>query len=219
VDHESGWLNWQWCSTGGEQRGTLEDDLAIMWSPGRKSASLTGVTSEYHSFRDSLPDNLLSQGEIAYRRAVRFAHSMKGKEQTPEEVEWLARQIAAAMDHHMFAEVTSLLDRLRPQEYPWAVIAERYLPAQADAIVRDAATSTNATDEISTLSDQVEKFGIAGLSPAQLLLLVMVCLLAVGLPFAQVALPQGAQAVLADEEATIGLGLAITLAILQGGKK
>jgi hypothetical protein len=123
------------------------------------------------------------------------------------------------MDQHMFTEITSLLDRLRPQEYPWAVIARGYSSAESDAIVRDVATSANAADEISKLSDQVEKHGVAGLSPAQLLLLVMVCLLAVGLPFAQVALPQGAQAVLADEEATMGLGLAITLAILQARKK
>ena len=60
--------------------------------------------------------------------------------------------------------------------------------------------------------------GFLDLSVSQLLAVILVVLLAVGLPFAQVQLPPDVQSFLADEEATLGIGLAITLAIMQNRK-
>jgi hypothetical protein len=57
------------------------------------------------------------------------------------------------------------------------------------------------------------------LSAWQLLAVVLVVLLAVGLLFAQVKLPPEVQSLVGDEEATLGIGLAVTLAITQNRKK
>jgi len=48
---------------------------------------------------------------------------------------------------------------------------------------------------------------------------VLVVLLAVGIPFGQVKLPTEVQSLVADEEATLGIAIAITLAIIQSRKK
>jgi hypothetical protein len=51
------------------------------------------------------------------------------------------------------------------------------------------------------------------------LAVVLVVLLAIGLPFAQVKLPTEIQSFMTDEEATLGIGFAIAYAIMQDRKK
>jgi hypothetical protein len=69
------------------------------------------------------------------------------------------------------------------------------------------------------LVHKAARTGWGGLSPAQVLAVVLVVLLAAGLPFAQVKLPPEVQSLVQDEEATLAIGIAITLAIVQGRKK
>ena len=81
-----------------------------------------------------------------------------------------------------------------------------------------AAITENASvvrlDNLSKLSSRASRHGIAGLTAMQVLALVLVWLLAVGVPVIQQALPPEAQALLSDENGTISLAFAITLVIL-----
>jgi hypothetical protein len=71
-------------------------------------------------------------------------------------------------------------------------------------------------DELIT---KAARSGFLDLSAPQVLAVVLIVLLAVGLPFAQVQPPSDIQSLLTDEEATLGIGLAITFAIMQNRKK
>lgn len=73
--------------------------------------------------------------------------------------------------------------------------------------------------ELSELSARAAREGLAGLSPLQVLAVVLVWLLAVGVPVAQQALPPEAQTVVSNEYGTLGLGIAITLLIVQNRKR
>jgi hypothetical protein len=73
-------------------------------------------------------------------------------------------------------------------------------------------------DLIAALSAKVAREGLAGLSPLQVLMLALVCMLAVGAPFIQTALPKEAQSLLTEEYATVSLGLAIAMLIVQNRK-
>lgn len=80
-------------------------------------------------------------------------------------------------------------------------------------------THVVGSEEVGELTARAAREGFAGLNPVQILVVVLVCLLAVGAPFAQLALPPEAQSVLSDEYGTLGLGLAITTMIIQNRKR
>ena len=61
--------------------------------------------------------------------------------------------------------------------------------------------------------------GIAGLTPVQLLIVVLVWLLAFGTPLIQQTLPPEAQSVVSGDIGTAGLALAITTLIIQQRKR
>ncbi len=73
-------------------------------------------------------------------------------------------------------------------------------------------------DLITALSARVSREGLVGLGPVQVLALALVCMLAIGAPFVQMALPQEAQSLLTEEYSTLGLGLAIAMLIVQNRK-
>ncbi len=102
--------------------------------------------------------------------------------------------------------------------------AAAVLSANADVVgAIDDLTVTESeghhVDDMGELVTKAARSGFLDLSVSQVLAVVLVVLLAVGLPFAQVQLPSDVQLLLADEEATLGIGLAITLAIVQNRKK
>lgn len=105
-----------------------------------------------------------------------------------------------------------------------ALTAAAVLAANADVIdaIDDVTVTEPEGEHVEDLGELVTKAGKHGfgdLSTLQLLAVVLVVLLAVGLPFAQVQSSPEVQSLMADEEATIGIGFAITLAIMQSRKK
>jgi len=114
-----------------------------------------------------------------------------------------------------------------------AIAAVRKLPSFANflgegTLVAEGGVTTitdadfgHGTDEelsvqrIDELSAKAKKDGIGGLSTKQVLVLVLLWLLTIGAPVVQVALPPEAQTVVSNEYATLGLGIAITLVIVQ----
>jgi hypothetical protein len=93
------------------------------------------------------------------------------------------------------------------------------LVAGADVTVSES-ESVVKLEDINELSTRASREGIAGLSPAQILTLVLVWLLMLGAPVVQeLALPPDAQTVVSNEYATLSIGLAITVMILQNRKR
>jgi hypothetical protein len=73
-------------------------------------------------------------------------------------------------------------------------------------------------ENLNRLLVKASRDGMAGLSAVQILALVLICLLAIGMPFAQLTLPPEGQALLGDEYGTLSLGLTIALLIVQNRK-
>jgi hypothetical protein len=94
------------------------------------------------------------------------------------------------------------------------------LVAGAEVVTVSESESVVKLEDISELSTRASRDGIAGLSPAQILTLVLVWLLTLGAPVVQeLALPPNAQIVVSNEYATLSIGLAITVMILQNRKR
>ena len=66
---------------------------------------------------------------------------------------------------------------------------------------------------IGELSATASRSGIAGLSTAQVLALVLLWLLTIGAPVVQHALPPETQTLLSNEYGTVGIAIALTLVI------
>ena len=154
---------------------------------------------------------MLSQGMPIFRHVQQYLH---GTLATETGVAAAARQVGKAMDLGM-AEVIVAAQKLMP--WPGAGLAGT--AANASIAAGDfAAITENASvvrlDNLSELSSRASRQGIAGLTTMQVLALVLIWLLAVGVPVIQQALPPEAQALLSDENGTISLAFAITLVIL-----
>lgn len=173
----------------------------------------------------------LSEGEQAYRQALRYLRSLKGKEQPAEQLASVMSRLTAALDQPHAETIARLLD-LATARARSATVATASPGLTATAVLKASVDVGVATDHLRVTkagAEQVEdvgelvakaaKHGFRDLSGWQLLTVVLVVLLAVGLPFAQVKLPPDIQSLIGDEEATLGIGLAITLAITQNGKK
>lgn len=100
----------------------------------------------------------------------------------------------------------------------FAGVAEGRAVVPTPQVITLSDTDSVRPENLNRLLTKASRDGIAGFSNIQVLALVLICLLAVGTPFAQLALPPEAQVLLADEYATIGLGLALVLAIVQNRK-
>jgi hypothetical protein len=85
--------------------------------------------------------------------------------------------------------------------------------ASATASAGDVSVEVHQGD-IGELSARATRDGIGTLSTVQVLALVLVWLMALGLPVVQARLPQADRALLDSEYGTIGIGLAITAMIL-----
>jgi len=154
---------------------------------------------------------MLSQGMPIFRHVQQYLH---GTLATETGVAAAARQVGKAMDLGM-AEVIVAAQKLVP--WPGADLAGT--AANASIAAGDfAAVTENASvvrlDNLSKLSSRASRHDIAGLTTMQVLALVLIWLLAVGVPVIQQALPPEAQALLSDENGTISLAFAITLVIL-----
>jgi hypothetical protein len=75
------------------------------------------------------------------------------------------------------------------------------------------------TEDVGELVTEVARHGVFGLSVYQLLAVILVVLLAARLPFVQVDMPPHIQSLMTDEEATLGLSLAIAFYIAQNRRK
>jgi hypothetical protein len=89
--------------------------------------------------------------------------------------------------------------------------------AVAEMMAAESQAASQA--RIGELVDTTARREIMGLTVGEFLLVVLVILLAVGVPIAQVDLQQRAQALMSAEESTVGLAFAITTAIVQRRKK
>ncbi|HEY5985244.1 MAG TPA: hypothetical protein VIV12_02510 [Streptosporangiaceae bacterium] len=92
--------------------------------------------------------------------------------------------------------------------------AEARVVLGADMITLSDGASVLPLEGIGELSARASRNGITGLSPIQVLTLVLVWLLAVSVPVVQQELPPEAQAIVSNENGMISLALAITLVIV-----
>jgi hypothetical protein len=174
---------------------------------------------------------MLSQGEQAYRQAVRYLRSVQGKEVPADEIAAVVGLFTAMLDRPHNESVARLLDLLDARARPAVTAAADTAPTAAAVLaanedVFDAIDDVTVTapgdghaKDLGELVAKAGKHGFGDLSTLQVLAVVLVVLLTVGLPFAQVQSSPEVQSLMADEEATIGIGIAITLAIVQSRKK
>ncbi len=175
-----------------------------------------------------------------FRTVQEFVADAQSAEEAAGPVLAVARQIAEAMDLGI-AEVIAALRKLGsfPQWQSAAVLsgegklvaggpvlagasltAEGRMVASADVITASESESVVRLEDIGELSAKASRDGIAGLSAMQVFTLVLVWLFTLGAPvMQQLALPPEAQTVISNEYATFGIGLAITLVILQNRKR
>jgi hypothetical protein len=174
---------------------------------------------------------LRDQGMPIFRAVQQYMEHARAVEAGVASV---ARQISDAMDSGM-TEVIAAAQKLVPRP-PGASLSgtgtlsaggriaggaslsgEGRLVASADVITLYDSDSVQP-ENLSRLSARASRDGLAGLSTMQILVLVLICLLAVGAPFAQLELPPEAQVLLTEEYSTLSLGLAIALVIVQNRK-
>jgi hypothetical protein len=164
--------------------------------------------------------------------AARYIRSLKGKEVSAEELAGVVSRLKALLNQQPNNErIVQLLylaiARARPSTVVTAgatLTATSVLSASADVVdAADALTVTkpeaDQVEDVGRLVAKVARLGFRDLSFWQVLAVVLVVLLAVGLPFAQVKLPPEIQSLMTDEEATLGIGFAIAYAIMQDRKK
>src|SRR6185437_11173966 len=72
------------------------------------------------------------------------------------------------------------------------------------------ASGSGHTEALEKLSGNMSRFGITGVSPGALLIIVLAWILALGVPVALPELPAKAQVAVAGELATVPLAVAIT---------
>ena len=177
-------------------------------------------------------DAMRDKGIQIYHAAQQYvAAARTGK----EDIQAIARQLGEAMDQGM-AEVVAAVQNLAPQSASASLSGKGSLVAgghvmafaglaEATGVAPNASVITVSDSEnvrpenLDNLLARASRNGIAGLSTVQVLAVVLVCLLAIGTPLAQLTLPPEAQALLADEYSTLGLGLAIALLIVQNRKR
>jgi hypothetical protein len=177
-------------------------------------------------------NSMLSEGEQAYQQAVRYLRSVQGMEVPADEIAMVTSRLTAVLDPPYTETIVRLLDVLNARARPSTVnpagaglTVAAVLSGNPEGIgaIDDLAVAKSETDEhledIGKLVTKAARSGFLDLSVPQVFAVVLVVLLAVGLPFAQVQLPPDVQSLMVDEEATLGIGLAITLAIMQNRKK
>ena len=175
---------------------------------------------------------MLSEGEQAYRQAVRYLRSMQGMEAPADEIASVVGRLTAAFDPPHTETINRLLYALNARARSpttaepagAGLTAAAVLNANADVVgaIDDLTVGKSegrSAEDMGELVTKAARSGFLDLSASQVLAVVLVVLLAVGLPFAQVQLPSDIQSLLTDEQATLGIGLAITLAIMQNRKK
>jgi hypothetical protein len=142
---------------------------------------------------------------------------------TPDDPDVLAvaRQVSEAIGLGT-AEVAEAVQNVR--EVGWVnvgghvivgphVAVEARAVLDADTITLSESASVLRLVGIGELATKASRSGIAGLSTAQVLVLVLLWLLAIGAPVVQKELPPEAQALLSNEYGTIGIAIALTLVV------
>jgi hypothetical protein len=175
---------------------------------------------------------MLSEGEQAYRQALRYLRSVQGKEVAADEISSVVNRLMGALDPPHTETIARLVDLLNAHARSPKVdrggaslTAAAILSASADvAGVIDYITVTKSEargggEDVGELVTRAARHGFLDLSASQVLAVVLVVLLSVGLPIVQVRLSSEVQSLMTDEEATLGLGLAVTLAVIQNRKK
>jgi hypothetical protein len=86
--------------------------------------------------------------------------------------------------------------------------------AEVRASAEAASAAAVRPEDVGDLSARASRDGIAGLSPMQLFILVLVWMLALGLPAERQGLPPEVQAMLSDYYGTVGVAVSVTALIL-----
>lgn len=154
---------------------------------------------------ESLPDRDLYS---SIRKAVGFISA--------DDRPWLARQVGLTMGIQQ-ADVTEavqvFLSRIRQTTATATGTA-----GDAAEVITAPGPSTAERRSLETALEKASRDGIASIGTAQLVLLLLVWLVAIGLPMVQQALPPEGQTVLNNEYGTIGIAVALTLVLLQKQK-
>lgn len=137
------------------------------------------------------------------------------------EAESAGRRVSEAMG--LEAAVAAAVHKLREEGWvkvgghaivgPHTAVGARHVLG-ADTITLSESSAILPLEGISVLVDKASRKGIAGLSRLQVFTLVLVWLVAVGVPVVQQALPPEAQTILSNDYGTISLAIAITAVIL-----
>ena len=156
---------------------------------------------------------MLSEGEQAYRQAVRYLRSMRGREAPADEIASVVSRLTAALDPPHTETIVRLLDLLNVRARSSmadpagaSLTPAAVLSANADVVgaIDDLTLTKSEAQHVEDMDELITKAARSGfldLSAPQVLAVVLIVLLAVGVPFAQVQLPPDVQSFLADEEA------------------
>ncbi len=162
-------------------------------------------------------ETLREQGILIVRALQKYLTA------TPDDPDVLAvvRQVSEAIRVGT-AEVAEAVQKLREEGWvnvgghvivgPHVAVGARAV-LDADTITLSEDASVLRLEGIGELVARASRSGIAGLSTAQVLTLVLLWLLTIGTPVVQMALPPDAQTLLSNEYGTIGIAIAITLVI------
>ena len=138
------------------------------------------------------------------------------------EAESAGRQLGDAMGLGK-AVVTAALQEL--QEEGWVNVGRHVIVGPhgtveagtvlaADTITLSESATVMPLEDIGVLTTRASRGGIAGLNNLQVFTLVLVWLLAVGMPIVQQVLPPDVATILSNDYGTVGLAVAITSVIL-----
>lgn len=129
---------------------------------------------------------------------------------TQEDKQRLARLINESIPLNGATEWISRVRRLLENEA--VTVDDMVVSGQYILIFSDA--ESPQLENLNRLAAKAKRVGINRLSPAQILVLVLIWLLVIGIPIIQQELPRDAQSIVVDEVGTIGAGLAITQMII-----
>lgn len=90
---------------------------------------------------------------------------------------------------------------------------------ESEVLPRVATAPPPDVSEVGQLTKQAARKGFAGLSPIQILLVVLVVLICTGAPVAELHLPPELQELTSNEPGYIALAIVITGAIVKGNRK
>lgn len=146
---------------------------------------------------------------------ARIREAVRGSYEAQDPV-W--RELIRGADVVLDGESMIVLDgRSIPEERDLSVLGEQAIQlitsvGRISVIVhfaQEIATSRANAQVLDQVASRLRKAGVSGTSPGLLLIIVLILLIAGALPLVQTALPVREQTLITNEEASIGLALAV----------